>query len=284
LKKYVFIIVIFLLNWQFVVGQNKSIPLKKYNKGKLYVLVGWNWERYTQSDIHFSGPNHDFVLENVKAEDRPAKFTADLYLNPKNLSIPQTNLKIGYFFHHHWNLAFGIDHMKYVVIQNQKVGINGTINEQNFYDGTYNNQNIFLYRRFLEYEHTDGLNYTYFEINRVDRILQSKFFDINFTEGLAFGPIIPRSDVVFLSKQEWDKYHLAGYGTSLKVAANLTFFNYFYIQSEAKGGFVHLPSVKTTPNKADNASQHFFYFQNNIVFGAIFPIVKKEKRMPSANK
>ena len=165
-----------MLNCQFIAAQNKSIPLKKYNKGKVYVLVGWNWSRFTQSDIHFSGPNHNFTLYDVKAEDRPAKFSANLYFNPKKLSIPQTNLKIGYFFHHHWNFAFGLDHMKYVVIQNQEVNIDGNINEQTYYDGSYNNQNISLAKSFLEFEHTDGLNYAYFEINRIDRILQTKFY------------------------------------------------------------------------------------------------------------
>lgn len=253
---------------------------KKINKGKIYVLFGWNWARYTKSDIHFIGENHNFTLQKVKAQDRPSPFKADLYFNPKNLSIPQTNLKVGYFFHQNWNLAFGIDHMKYVVQQYQDVKIDGTINEQTYFDGNYNNHEINLTRGFLEYEHTDGLNYVYFEINRADRILKTRYFDVSLTEGFSTAALIPRSDVVLLGKEERDKYRMSGYGFGLKAAINFTFFNYFYIQTEAKGGFIHLPHVKTTSNNIDKAQQSFFYFQNNILFGALFPIVKKEKRLP----
>jgi hypothetical protein len=262
------------------VGQLLLLPdYKKINKGKMFVLVGWNWARYTDTKIHFSGPAHDFTLYKVKAHDRPSPFSAELYLNPKNISIPQTNLKVGYYFHHNWNIAFGIDHMKYVVRNNQIVTIDGTINEGNYYDGVYENGQVRIDKGFLEYEHTDGLNFIHFEINRNDRILKTRFFDINLTEGFSLAAMIPRSDVVLLDNAEWDKYHLAGYGLALKAALNICFFNYFHIQSEAKGGFIHLPDVQTSSNKEDKASQSFFFFQNNIQFGAIFPIIKKEKRL-----
>lgn len=261
-----------------------DVNFKKINKGRVYILVGWNWERYTQSDMHFTGADHDFVLHNVMAEDRPFPFSANLYLNPANWTIPQTNLKVGYFFHNNWNVAFGLDHMKYVMTQYQDVTISGDINTGGVYDGSYDNDPITLDRNFLKLEHTDGLNYIHFEINRVDRIIETRFFDINITEGFSLGAVIPRSDVQLLANQEWDKYHLAGYGTGLKVGVNLTFFNYFHIQSEAKGGFIHMADVKTTPVKTDKANHHFFYFQHNIQFGAVFPIIRKEKRLPKSQK
>ncbi|MCB9256053.1 MAG: hypothetical protein H6579_02875 [Chitinophagales bacterium] len=260
-----------------------AFDYKKINKGKLYILVGWNWDHYTKSDIHFKGRDHDFTLYDVKAQDRNTPFSASVYLNPSRLSIPQTNLKIGYYFHHNWNLAFGLDHMKYVVENYQEVSIEGEIDGATVFDGSYQDDEITLYPSFLQYEHTDGLNYVHFEINRVDRILKTKFFDINLSEGISLGALVPRSDVVLLGGEEWDKYHLAGYGTTLKVGVNLTFFNYFHIQSELKGGFIHLPDVKTTPYKEDKASQHFFFSQHNILFGAVFPIIKKEKRVSPVN-
>ena len=265
------------LNAQEISGHQWDI--KKVNKGKLFIFAGWNWARYTSSDIHFKGVNHNFTLSKVKAEDRPSKFSAELYLNPKNISIPQTNLKIGYFFHNNWNLAFGIDHMKYVVTPLQTVGIDGQIQTGSSYDGVYDNDQIKIWQSFLEYEHTDGLNFIHFEINRFDRLITTRFFDFNVIEGLSFGPIVPRTDVTLLNQGEWDKYHLAGYGSGLKLGLNITFFNYFHIQSEAKGGFIHLPDVKTTPVKTDKASQSFWYFQHNFLFGAVFPIIKKSKRI-----
>jgi len=267
----------FSLNAQ--VNDNSTINLMKNNKGKVYVLFGWNWARYSKSDIHFNGENHDFTLKAVKAQDRPSPFSANLYLNPKNLSIPQTNLKVGYFFHHNWNVTFGLDHMKYVVDQFQDVEISGSINEGSVYDGVYENDNINLEKDFLQFEHTDGLNYIHLEINRVDRFLQTRFVDFNITEGFSFAGMVPRSDIILLDKEERDKYRLTGYGMGVKVGVNICFFNYFYIQSEAKGGFIHMPNIKTNPNDKDGAKQSFFYFQNNILLGAVFPIMKKEKRL-----
>ncbi|MGB1247810.1 MAG: hypothetical protein ACPG4Z_02925 [Chitinophagales bacterium] len=261
------------------VSHLSTINFKKKNKGKMYFFVGWNWARYTASDIHFQGEGHDFTLHNVKAEDRPSPFSANMYFNPVKWSVPQTNLKIGYFFHDNWNIAFGMDHMKYVMINDQTVTIDGTIALDNVYDKEYENEEIVLTDYFLEYEHTDGLNYVHFEINRFDRILETRWFDINMTEGFSVGVLYPRSDVNLLNQGERDKYHLSGYGLGLKAAANLTFFNYFFIQSEAKGGFIHLPDVKTTPNGSDKASQKFFYFQHNFLIGAVFPILRKEKRL-----
>ena len=282
--KYIFSL--FLVSSFFVINlsaqeklEQSSFNLKKYNKGKVYVLFGWNWARYSNSDIHFIGEKHNFTIKDVKAQDRPSPFKADLYLNPKNLSIPQTNLKVGYFFHQNWNIALGLDHMKYVVEQYQSVEINGTIDEGGIYDDVYEDEMIVLRKNFLEFEHTDGLNYIYVEINRVDRLIKTRFFDVNITEGFSFAGLAPRSDVILLGKEERDKYRLTGYGFGLKAAVNLTFFNYFYVQAEAKGGFIHMPSIKTTANSDDKAQQSFFYFQNNILFGAIFPIIKKEKRL-----
>lgn len=245
-----------------------------------FTFVAFSYAQKTKIDIL---PEYK-KINKAKAHDRPAPFNFDLYFNPSKLSIPQTNLKVGYFFHQNWNIAFGIDHMKYVLEQYQDVKIDGYINEGSIYDNTYNMQEINLARDFLEYEHTDGLNYVSIEINRVDRILKTRFFDINLTEGFSTAALVPRSDVVLLGKTERDIYKVAGYGFGLKAALNLTFFNYFYVQSEAKGGFIHLPNVKTTSSNTDKAQQSFFYFQNNILFGAIFPIIKKEKRLPKVKE
>jgi len=37
--------------------------------------------------------------------------------------------------------------------------------------------------------------------------------------------------------------------------------------SELKGGFIHMPDIRTTLIPIDKASQHFFFSQANIVFG-----------------
>jgi hypothetical protein len=49
--------------------------------------------------------------------------------------------------------------MKYVMRNYQDVTINGQINVGSGYDGSYSGETINLKPNFLQFEHTDGLNY-----------------------------------------------------------------------------------------------------------------------------
>jgi hypothetical protein len=63
------------------------------------------------------------------------------------MTIPQTNLRLGYFINDHYSIAIGVDHMKYVMTQGQTANIKGTISAGTF-DGVYNNSQIVLTRFF----------------------------------------------------------------------------------------------------------------------------------------
>jgi hypothetical protein len=80
-----------------------------------------------------------------------------------------------------------------------------------------------------------------------------------------------------MNNARYDEFHLAGYGIGAVLSLNMTFFKYFFIQSEWKGGFIHMPDIRTTMHKEDRASQHFFFSQYNMVFGANFRIGSKKK-------
>ena len=60
-------------------SQSKNAPA---NRGKLYVLWGWNLGNYTKSDIHFRGADYDSTLKQVKSTDRQTAFSFDSYFNP----------------------------------------------------------------------------------------------------------------------------------------------------------------------------------------------------------
>ena len=256
------------------------IEPSKGNKGKMYIFWGWNRAHFTHSDIRFRGNNYDFTLKNVVAFDRQTPFALDPYLHPTKLSIPQTNLRIGYFISEHYNISFGADHMKYVMEQNQEVKINGVIkNSETRFDGNYTDKDIVLTDDFLTFEHTDGLNYLSLAISRVDKIfnfnqLRIKNFEINFTEGVGIGALMPRTNTQLLKNKRYDEYHFAGYGLDAKIGLNILFYKHFFIQSELKGGYINMPDIRTTESKSDKAAQHFFYVQNNIVFGALFRLTK----------
>lgn len=248
-----------------------------HKKGDLSIYWGWNGSNYTNSDIHFSGNNYNFTLNDVVALDRQSAFDPAIYFNPANMTIPQYNLRIGYFIHDKYQLSIGADHMKYVMRNYQDVTINGEINVGSGYDGTYSGETINLKPNFLLFEHTDGLNYENIELRRFDEIIQKKNFSLSLNEGIGAGVMIPKTNTTLLNNQRYDEFHLAGYGLSLVGSLNFTFYKHFFIQSELKGGFIHMPDIRTTMNSSDKASQHFFFAQYNVVFGFRMNLLKETK-------
>ena len=276
MKTYITLIVAFFGIFSF--GQGKE------NKGKFYVYWGWNHAQYSKSDIQFKGDNYDFTLADVVAHDRQSDFGIK-YFNPTEMTIPQYNFRLGYFFHNNWNVSFGIDHMKYVMDQNQTVNMNGSINNGSSFDGNYNNHAMQLTDDFLMFEHTDGLNYANIELRRFDNLLRlpisknGKGIDVNLTEGIGAGILYPKTNTTLMGQPRHDDFHLSGYGVGAMVGINFTFWDYFFIQAELKGGYIDMDDIRTTKSSSDKAQQDFFYSQQNIVFGAVIPVFTPKKQI-----
>jgi hypothetical protein len=185
------------------------------------------------------------------------------------MTIPQTNFRIGYFINDHYSIALGVDHMKYVMAQNQVANITGNINTGTPFDGVYNRTPTEITENFLMYEHTDGLNYINTEFSRHDdisslfKIQNTDKIQINLTEGVGVGLLYPKTNATLLGKERYDDFHVSGYGTSLKAGLNLTFFKHFYIQGELKAD-ISICKIFTTQSIEDSASQDFFFFQRII--------------------
>jgi len=281
LKKNILFSIVSLIGFtNLVLAQKNSInPIKftAHNKGKMYVFWGGNRESFSKSDIHFWGDNYNFTLHNVDAHDKGKGWQVD-YVNPARMTIPQTNLRIGYFINDHYNISIGFDHMKYVMTQDQVVNISGNINAGTPFDGIYSNEPITLTKEFLMFEHTDGLNYVNTEICRVDdiskifKIRNTDKFQLNILEGIGAGFLYPKTNATLLGKERHDEFHVAGYGVSAKIGLNFTFFKYFFIQTELKGGYINMDDIRTTYSPSDKASQHFLFLQRIIAFGGIFKL------------
>jgi hypothetical protein len=279
------IILVFIIVLSFNNIFSQDLVSEKYtahNKGKWFIFWGGNRDAYAKSDIRFTGKNYDFTIQDAVADDKPKGWHVD-YINPLRMTIPQTNLRIGYFISDKYNISIGVDHMKYVVRQNQTFKVNGTINLPNDeigsqFNGTYNNTPTVMTDEFLKFEHTDGLNYVHAEIARVDDI--SSWFklpnidkvQINLTEGLGSGIIYPRTDSSLLGKLRHDDYYVSGIGISAKAGLNFTFFKYFFLQTELKAGFLNMYDIKTTYSNDDKATQNILFFEKTIAFGGIFKI------------
>ena len=250
-----------------------SAPKSRKPVKRFYIYWGWNRAWYSDSDIRFTGTDYNFTLDNVAANDRQSEFDFETYANPATLSIPQTVLRIGYVLNKHWDISFGADHMKYVMVQNQTVNISGSIEgESNGYNGNYDNTPITLTEDFLKFEHTDGLNYLNIELRRSDELIdlnpkQAGRFTVNLTEGIGAGALLPRTNTTLMSKERYDEFHLSGYGISAVAGMNVTLWKYFFLQTEAKAGYINMPDIRTTHSKADKASQHFTFFQWNMALG-----------------
>ena len=257
-------------------------------KGHMYLYWGWNRAAFSSSKIHFSGVHYDFTLEKVIAKDRQTPFAFEVYFHPTKLTIPQTNFGLGYFFKEHYILSFSVDHMKYVVQQNQRVEINGTIeNRHPLYDGIYQQEQILIQADFLKMEHTDGLNFIAFGLSRADNFLRSfstleNKVALQMVEGVELGFLMPRTDVTVLNQENWNKYHFSGLGIGFKTGLHLTLFKNYFVHGEAKAGYINLHDIPTTPNGDSKARQSFFFLQRTIQFGGIFRLKKRRKKGKSS--
>lgn len=261
-------------------GQDVLPTKKQVNKGKIYMLWGWNQDWYAPSSIHFTGKDYDFILTDVKAHDKQSDFNYETYFHPKYITYPQTNLRLGYYISDKYDISIGVDHMKYVISSVQDVRIRGYIRDESIYDGEYINRLFHINEDFLRYEHTDGLNYINIELTRNDDLLQQFVsinpdkFQLNSMLGFGLGPVMPKSNVTLWNNVRNDEFHFAGYGFSGKAGFNAIFYKYFFLRTEVKAGFIDLPDVLTSKDIEDRASQNIIFAEWYFAFGIMFQLSK----------
>lgn len=237
---------------------------------KWSVSWGWNRSSYSSGDIHFWGADHDFTLKNVAATDLQSDFNGDTlfstYLNPKEITIPQTNLRIAYQYSADTAIALNLDHMKYVMTPDQLVPISGRIN------GVTQSGNQALGTNYLNFEHTDGLNIISIEIEKQRQV---EWFGPRFPSrvfGLAgVGIVVPKSNVTLnmLGRSRNDEFHFAGYSLGVGVGLEVDVYKDFFVRTAYKFGYVNLPDVLTS-SLGDKASHNFTYNEVLIAFGLRF--------------
>lgn len=259
----------------------KAQPLGTDVKGSWYAFWGWNRGFYTNSDIHFVGDKYDFVLNDVQAKDRPTPFSIESYFFPLQVSVPQTNWRLGYFYNDEWEVSIGQDHMKYVMVQDQTVKIDGEIDFGNRYDGSYDQDDLKLVEQFLVYEHTDGLNYFNAELTHRSDILRFPLWTqrchLEHLHGVGIGAMIPRTATYLMEQQRYDRFHLSGIGVSAKAGLNLHLGKYFFIQTELKAGYINMWDIRITHNANEKAKQSFFFLQPDFVMGTRFLLGKENQ-------
>ncbi|WP_442872805.1 hypothetical protein [Bergeyella sp. RCAD1439] len=246
-------------------------------KGQMFLFWGWNQALYSNSDIRFKGDGYDFTLHKVVAHDRQTPFSVGTYFHPTKVTIPQTNAKIGYFVSDRVALVLSLDHMKYVMDQNQTVDFSGKISDPVYAAMVKEGKVDLSDRQFLTFEHTDGLNYVNLGLEKHKKIMDKEKFDIVWAYGAGAGVLIPKSNITLHDNARSDRFHLAGFGLDARTSLNFVVWKHFLARVEGKFGYINMPDIKTTlNNKPDKALQDFAFAQINFGIGYTFN-TKKNK-------
>src|SRR5690554_7026807 len=125
----------------FIDSSTFAQDLNQTDKGGFYFYWGYNRSAYTKSDLRLVGRGYDFTMKDMTASDNPEKLSAS-YLDIKKLTIPQFNLRLGYFFKDKWALTLGYDHMKYLMDHPQQITLDGYVEPgvSELWSGNYDNQ------------------------------------------------------------------------------------------------------------------------------------------------
>lgn len=249
-----------------------------FKKGSVMIFWGWNRAWYSNSDIHFYGKDYNFTLHNVSAHDRPMSISKfNYYIDPTKMSVPQINYNITYFVDDNLGITFGIDHMKYVMDQDQTAKITGYIADPHYAAMIQNGQVDLTNGEFLRYEHTNGLNYLNLGIQKFRQLLNKKNFDIFWGAGFGAGVLVPKTDVILMLKEQSNHFHLAGFGLDARTSVNLVLWNHFVAKAEFKYAYINLPSVRTTQEnvKVDKAIQDFNAYE--LIFGIGYTFNTRKK-------
>lgn len=242
---------------------------------KWSVYWGWNRSNYSNSDIHFSGANHDFTLKNVAAADIQTDATwanvFGIYLRPSEITIPQTNMRVAYQWSEDTAIALNLDHMKYVMTPDQVVSASGQINGGPIPGLSADGKRV-LDVNFLNFEHTDGLNIISLEWEKQRPVdLFGSRFPARVFGLVGAGVVLPKSNVTLnmLGRARNDEFHLAGYSAGVGAGVEVDFHKDFFFRTAYKLGYVNLPDVVTSA-QGDKAAHSFTYNELLIAFGMRF--------------
>jgi hypothetical protein len=232
--------------------------------GDFYFSWGYNTEWYTHSNIHVSQPgqNSDFTFMDVTAHDHKGW---DNNLLHKDISIPQYNYRIGYFFNEKqdWGFEINFDHTKYVVQYGQSVRLKGTLNGRSVDTTVVTNESALLWML------NNGANFLQFNLVKKLKILDlcsSKIqFDCLLKAGV--GPTIPHVENTIFGHDNVPHFQFGGWNADADVSFKLNFFKHIFIEYQSKVVYGRYFGLKVYDGRAD---QHFGCYEMALVIGGSF--------------
>ena len=244
------------------------------NSRRWSIYWGWNRSTYSNSTIHFKGSDHDFTLHDVKATDLQTNTgLADIfkyYLNPAEITIPQTNLRVAYQLNSDTAIALNLDHMKYVVVQDQSVEMSGCYKNGAAPQVCNNGQQV-IGDQWLNFEHTDGLNILSIELEKQKKVDwfgadRAKVFGL-----VGVGIVIPKTNATMhmIGQTRNDQFYVSGWSVGAGAGLEVDLTKSVFLRSAYKFGYVDLPDVVTSA-RGDKASHSFTYNELLIAVGYRF--------------
>ncbi len=280
MKRIVYLTFLFLLTFSFAKSQDTLLhltPPAKKTKGTFYFSWGYNRCWFSKSDIHFKNTtttvdvskggvqSYDFTIYDVTARDRPG--IKDIFRT--DLTIPQYNYRIGYFFNNKYDLGIEInfDHTKYIMEDFQTRRVKGTIHGQ-----TIDQDTLIDPQTFLHFEHSDGANFLMLNFVKRQKLFNSKNSKhlISGVAKFGVGPVIPRTEVTLFGENLNNRFHVAGYCMGLEAGFRYEAFKHIYLEYTAKGTFANYTDVLVLGE--GKAKHHFWTFENILVLGYQFSL------------
>jgi len=249
----------------------------KVGKGTLYLSWGYNRDWYSKSDIHFKNLSgeynpttgnydyYDFTIRNATARDHSG-FDNMLHTD---LSIPQYNYRLGYFFNNKYDLGIELnfDHAKYIMRDWQTLHVEGQI-----FGEAINKDTLISPDNFLHFEHSDGANFLMLNIMKRQRLFVTKNKKI-WVSGIVkvgAGPVIPRTQVTLFGQDLNNCFHIAGWCAGMEAGLRFDLFKYIYVEYTGKGLYADYRNVLVLGS--GRANHHFWAAENILVLGFQFPI------------
>jgi len=258
-----------------------SSDAKSNKKGSFYFYWGYNRSYYSKTNLHFSGPDYDFSLYDLKGADKPTPF-GSVYFNPTTFSIPQYNYRLGYMLTNRFAISGGMDHMKYVVTQNQPTTISGVITQKasDKYAGSYLNEPIELKDDLLMFDHTNGFNFVSLDVEYQQPLFRiwKDNISILLNSGIGGVWVVTKTDVRVMGDGLDNDFHVAGYAMSFKTGPRIEFRKHLFIAGELKGGYATLPSVLIKNNAPEVGNHNLGFLEYYIVVGTNFLLKKHNNK------
>jgi hypothetical protein len=251
---------------------------EKGRKGSVYITWGYNRAYYGKSDVHLKGEHYDFVIHDARAEDMPEKFDPSVYFNFNQLTVPQFNFRVGYYFNENTAFSLGWDHMKYRLITTQLVRISGEIDPEYYnlsgFTGIFDHTPVIYQPKFMDYHHSDGFNYIRAGIERrlpLTSLWNGKL-ELVMVGGVSAGVMLPWTDFTFFGVHHRNKLHLAGYAGSVNAGFRAEFLKWFFIQVNAQAGWANMPDIVLEDHLPSRASQQISFFERSWALGGYIPV------------